>query len=242
MRGREAEATRAVETIIDRKFEELDGTQYEGYAFRKLVAHASVAFKVTAEQIVLKNRMKQPTQVRHAIQWGLREWGWSYPTIARLFSRDHTSVIHGVGRFQEALEAGESWALIMRQELTAPGTVKGLHDTIESMQASARADMETKKWIAEREEQMVHLRQEMAEVEVERDGLRLQVVELLKTVERVSRERDMFFSQKQEMAGRYNKKRNALVDFKHRVLRQLEAEDYEGVVDSCRDLVAEGEG
>lgn len=176
----------------------------EGYTFRKLVAHASVAFNSTPAQIVGQNRMREPTKVRHAIMWCLREMGWTFPTIAKLFVRDHTSVIHGVSRFQDALTKKEPWAQAMAQELMAPGTLLKLKETMDEMQTTAQVEMRLQKIITEKDGDIAILRDEAEE-------LRHQVRGLLATVANLSRERDLYFAQKQDIGVRYNEKRNRLI-------------------------------
>lgn len=54
-------------------------------------------------------------QARHYIYWrARRETTASFPQIGRLLGRrDHTTVIHGARRFQEALDRREEWAVML---------------------------------------------------------------------------------------------------------------------------------
>lgn len=54
-------------------------------------------FNLTAVELHLKKKSPDIVRARFAVWYILRTWaGWSYPKIAYLYAKDHTTVIYGV--------------------------------------------------------------------------------------------------------------------------------------------------
>ena len=53
-------------------------------------------FGVTLDQLRSKDRHAHIADARHVAMWLLRERGLSFPAIARILHRDHTTVMSGV--------------------------------------------------------------------------------------------------------------------------------------------------
>lgn len=72
-------------------------------ALRRMCAEACVPLV----EVVGRSRMRPVVAVRHAFWSALRDRGWSYPAIGRLFGRHHATVMHGI-RAHKAFHAKES--------------------------------------------------------------------------------------------------------------------------------------
>lgn len=60
---------------------------------------------VTRAQVLAGSRISQITDARHEIWWRLHvEFGLSHSRIGRVFNRDHTTIVHGVKRWQARAE------------------------------------------------------------------------------------------------------------------------------------------
>lgn len=59
--------------------------------------------QVTLAEMWGPSRAEAYAAARHELWWGLREAGWSYPRIALLAGKDHTTIMHGVWRHEERM-------------------------------------------------------------------------------------------------------------------------------------------
>ena len=65
----------------------------------RLVADACRRLGIRRESLMMRCRRREFAWERQDIMHALRDrFGWSYPRIARYFSMDHKSVMHGVSR------------------------------------------------------------------------------------------------------------------------------------------------
>lgn len=71
----------------------------DAFAILRIVAHAHM---VTVDDIAGSSRLKSLTEARRVACWVLRnETAMSFPELGRLLKKDHTSVMHAVGRCDE---------------------------------------------------------------------------------------------------------------------------------------------
>ena len=65
---------------------------------------------VSREEITGRNRTRSVSLARHDLWQRLRELGFSYVEIGRLFERNHTTVLHGVRAWETQMLAVRSAA------------------------------------------------------------------------------------------------------------------------------------
>ena len=74
---------------------------------RDIIAEVADEFQLFPSDIVSHKRRSKIVKARHKAMWRARqETDASYLTLARIFKRDHTTVIHGV-RCWEAIRDGQ---------------------------------------------------------------------------------------------------------------------------------------
>jgi chromosomal replication initiation ATPase DnaA len=83
-------------------------TEKEGDVFiREIIAEVADEFKVFPSDIIAHKKKPKYVSARHKAMWRARtETDASYLKLARIFKRDHTTVIHGV-RCWEAKQDGK---------------------------------------------------------------------------------------------------------------------------------------
>ena len=83
-------------------------TEREGDVFiRDIIAEVADEFKVFPSDIIAHKKKPKYVSARHKAMWRARtETDASYLKLARIFKRDHTTVIHGV-RCWEAKQDGK---------------------------------------------------------------------------------------------------------------------------------------
>lgn len=65
----------------------------------RIVDQVATRTGITRTAILGRDRFAEVVHARHLAMWLIRtQLDWSYPQIGRWFGRDHTTVIHGVGR------------------------------------------------------------------------------------------------------------------------------------------------
>lgn len=65
----------------------------------RIIAEVSSTYLVSADDLVSDRRDEPVAWARHVAMWLARELtSFSYPNIAKVFNRDHTTVIHAVRR------------------------------------------------------------------------------------------------------------------------------------------------
>ena len=73
-----------------------------------LVKHVCKRYGFTHTQLIGDARPARLVEARHELWWLVRTIsGMSYPKMAQLARRDHSSIIHGVAKFGNKLAAGE---------------------------------------------------------------------------------------------------------------------------------------
>ena len=76
-------------------------------AIYNIIRSAAEHHRVTVAQMMGDNRHVPVVLARQEAWWRIwREHGYSYPRIGRLFKKDHTTVLYGVRKHQERVEAG----------------------------------------------------------------------------------------------------------------------------------------
>ena len=73
---------------------------------RQAIQDVSAATGVSVEDLLGRGRRREITQARQLAMFIAREKGAAYSVIARVFGRDHTTIIHGV-RAEAARRAAE---------------------------------------------------------------------------------------------------------------------------------------
>jgi hypothetical protein len=76
---------------------------------RRIVDEVATKHGFTPEELFARRRQNALVVARHEVMWRLKReaTAWSLPQIGRyLGGMDHTSVLHGVRRHQERLDAG----------------------------------------------------------------------------------------------------------------------------------------
>lgn len=65
-------------------------------------------YDVTLDEMMSAERRHNFVLARHETWWRMRhELGHSYPRIGRAFGKDHTSIVHGVQRYEERMRGAE---------------------------------------------------------------------------------------------------------------------------------------
>lgn len=73
---------------------------------KTICAQVAARHKVPTQAILSKRRPRHIANARWEFWYLLRtELGWSYPRIAAFTGHDHTSVMHGVRRYEAAKKA-----------------------------------------------------------------------------------------------------------------------------------------
>ena len=85
-------------------------TERDGDVFiRDIIAEVADEFQLFPSDIVSHKRRSKIVKARHKAMWRARqETDASYLKLARIFKRDHTTVIHGV-RCWEAIRDGKTY-------------------------------------------------------------------------------------------------------------------------------------
>lgn len=73
---------------------------------RQAIRDVSAATGVSVDDLLGRGRRRKITQARQLAMFIAREKGAAYSAIARVFGRDHTTIIHGV-RAEAARRAAE---------------------------------------------------------------------------------------------------------------------------------------
>jgi chromosomal replication initiation ATPase DnaA len=68
----------------------------------ELVVDAVRRHRVSLEDVFSRERRAEVSLARHHVWFELREQGWTLGRIASLFQRDHTTIINGIGAFEDA--------------------------------------------------------------------------------------------------------------------------------------------
>lgn len=81
--------------------------------YLQFIADCCLALEVDVEDVLASGKSARAVvEARQFIAWALRDkWGLSYPHLARLLHRDHTTMIASVRKVQRANESRERWAL-----------------------------------------------------------------------------------------------------------------------------------
>ena len=88
------------------------------------VLKCCAAWDIKPELLLGKGRSYQEVvAARKAMAWLLRQSPWclSYPRIGRVLERDHTSVMHLVSTFDDAMQNGEGWVFELLDAVDAQG-------------------------------------------------------------------------------------------------------------------------
>ena len=64
--------------------------------FGAVLRHVTTHYEISAKQILGDGRRSTITEARWFCCWLMRQHGFSYPLIARLIDKDHSSVLHAV--------------------------------------------------------------------------------------------------------------------------------------------------
>jgi len=97
-------------------------TEKEGDVFiRDIIAEVADEFQLFPSDIVSHKRRSKIVKARHKAMWRARqETDASYLKLARIFKRDHTTVIHGV-RCWEAIRDGKQYKRAKRADGASNG-------------------------------------------------------------------------------------------------------------------------
>lgn len=85
-------------------------------SIRQILAEVALQTGFTVDEIKSARRAKALCMARHFVFWRAKtETLLSLPEIGRRVGhRDHTTVLHGIRRFDAALAAGEPWAVSLK--------------------------------------------------------------------------------------------------------------------------------
>lgn len=88
---------------------------YSQDACDRIIHEAAIRSGYTTKQIKGENRTRLIVRVRHYVCWRIsRETTLSLTAMGRrLGDRDHTTILHGIRRFQSALDSREPWAVAL---------------------------------------------------------------------------------------------------------------------------------
>lgn len=71
------------------------------------VAEAAEECEVTVDELRGAGRAKRLSMARLYVYWRLRNKGHSYSVIGRAMHRDHSTIMHGVKRFEELVKGAK---------------------------------------------------------------------------------------------------------------------------------------
>ena len=63
-----------------------------------IITDAAILYGVTESDITGPRRHKSVVEARWAVMAALDQMGWTTPRIGKRLNRDHTTVLHGLGR------------------------------------------------------------------------------------------------------------------------------------------------
>jgi hypothetical protein len=113
---------------------------------RRYFDDCCLAIGVTLGEVLEKRRdQAHIVCARKALAWAMREQfpgEASYPVIGRLMRRDHTTVMHSVSEFRQALSGQAEWATKLRVALTgerAPAV--GLESPLDTLRSCPGIDL-----------------------------------------------------------------------------------------------------
>ena len=79
--------------------------------FSELVEKVAGHFQITSEDILDRSRKNEYVFARHAAMFVVRErLNLSYPQIAKIFKRDHSSVMYGINRMKQKIQSDSKFA------------------------------------------------------------------------------------------------------------------------------------
>lgn len=107
----------------------------------RLLNKASELFDVHKRDLNSRVRYGFIMPARFAMYKALRERGWSYPRIGKLFDKDHSTIIHGVKRAEYLMERDASYAAKIDELINLRLTPAALEpDKLEAELAKRRED------------------------------------------------------------------------------------------------------
>ena len=65
----------------------------------ELIAYVGKAARISVDDLIGTDKTKRVTRVRAVIYMVMRERGVSFPRIAKVFNRNHTTIVHAVHTF-----------------------------------------------------------------------------------------------------------------------------------------------
>lgn len=72
--------------------------------------HVCDQFNVYWHEVVAETRKAEAVRARHAYWWLCMKWlDYTCTYLAKKFDKDHTTILHGVGRIQKLLDAKDSF-------------------------------------------------------------------------------------------------------------------------------------
>lgn len=77
--------------------------------WRLIIEQVAAKYRIPVSDLTSARRQRTAVRARHEAMWRMRiETSMGYPAIGRrLGGRDHTTVIHGVAKHQQRIDAGE---------------------------------------------------------------------------------------------------------------------------------------
>lgn len=109
----------------------------------KLAESSAESWGTAAAAIVAGVSSRTVTSARWSVWYDLHRRGWSLAAIGRFFRRDHTTVLHGVKRTEEALAESDPATVSALEDLAliSPGT-RGARNWLE-LPSGERIEIET---------------------------------------------------------------------------------------------------
>ncbi len=75
-------------------------------AWKQIAMDICKKYDVSFEEIIGEDRKRDLVRVRQEIFYTIRtELGWSLPEIGNRFNRDHTTILHGIQKYEERLKS-----------------------------------------------------------------------------------------------------------------------------------------
>ena len=98
------------------------------YFFADLIKATSALYDIPVSTLVSHHRDREITKLRWRVYWiGRTELGLSYTQVATLFRRDHTTILHGVRKYEQLADDDGEPAARKQLKKTATAIARGEH-------------------------------------------------------------------------------------------------------------------
>jgi chromosomal replication initiation ATPase DnaA len=106
----------SIETNCLRSQKDLDSVRPPPFLRQQFLESVAAAGKVSLPELTSRSNNRRASRVRWAGMLYLRDsFGWSLPRIARVFDRDHTTVMHGLKQARVLVESNARFRSMVKR-------------------------------------------------------------------------------------------------------------------------------